>query len=178
MVTTSAKVTGWLLAAALVATAEPGAAQRPEAPLSGIWIADAAGELRRVEPAAGGLLRAPSPPPAPASMVVVLAVETFARSASGATAAAGLAVERVVRAVSGFGVSAREVTREPAVVRPRFEYRLLAAAWEKPRLLGYDVAQVVSVRTSNADRVGLLIDLAIQAGAPRVLDVAAEPPAR
>jgi uncharacterized protein YggE len=99
-------------------------------------------------------------------------VESFAETATGALSANDLSIQSVVRAVSGLGVSRREILLEPAFVEPEYE-RLgpLAGPGTRSRIVGFRALQVLEIRTGRRDRIGLLVDFAIGAGATRVLDV-------
>lgn len=135
---------------------------------SGIWIADDEGQLQRVQPAPGSFLRQQD---ASGDVRLVLSVESFAGSANGALSAGSLAVTRVLQAIAAAGVPGGAVESELAYLEPRFEYRILAGSWEKPRRTGFDAAHLVTVETANTAALGRVIDSAIGAGATRVLSV-------
>jgi len=139
----------------------------------GIWIADADGSLRHVPPVSRSVLR-PVQSNGAAPLQLVFTVESFAQSATGALAAAQLAITRVRHAVGATGVGAAEDEPELAYVEPRYERKLLAGTWEKPRRLGFDAAYLVTVRVGDPARTGLLVDAAMGAGATGVLSVASE----
>lgn len=130
----------------------------------GIWIADATGELRQVQPAGSFLQEGPEQ-----VRQIVFSVETFAHTATGALSAARLAVTRVHHALSQTGMVTRSVTAELAFLEPRYRERILAGSWEKPHRLGYDAGFVVTVALPVGLDVGRLVDAAIGAGATRVL---------
>ena len=158
-----------LVLAGLLGAAAGTAAQQPAEPVEpGIWIADASGQLQRVEPARQSFLR--DEDRWPGSVEVVLAVETFSRTATGALSAAELAVRRVGSAISRTGVASSGTTSELAYLEPRLQERILAGSWEKPRQLGYDAAYVVTVRVDRT-AVGRVVDAAVGAGATRVLEL-------
>lgn len=138
----------------------------------GIWVGDATGQLRKVEPSSS-FLRDPLRSAVPSGSVrVVLAVESFAESATGALSAGQLAVSRVIAAGSRLGATAVDVDGEAFVVEPRYERpRILAGSWERPRVVGFQSIQLVALQLANSRRLGLLIDTAVGAGATRVLDV-------
>ena len=137
---------------------------------AGIWIANGQGEMQRVQPSAASFLRQD----AAGDAELVLSVETFATSATGAIAAGNLAVTRVLHAVAASGVPGNGVSYELAYVEPRYRHRILAASWEKPRQLGFDAAHVITIRSANPATLGRVIDSAIGAGATRVLSVDAD----
>lgn len=139
----------------------------------GIWIADAAGSLRPVPPVSRSVLRQQQTNGS-APLQLVFTVETFAQSATGALAAAQLAITRISHAVGATGVGAAEGEAELAYLEPRYERKLLAGTWEKPRRLGFDAAYLMTVRVGDPARTGLLVDTAMGAGATGVLSVASE----
>ena len=143
-------------------------AQQPaDGQAPGIWIADATGVLRQVQPPSQTFLRNQ----APGAVRLVLSVESFAQSATGALAAGQLAATRVRHAISGFAIAGDGFAVELAYVEPRYQHRILAATWEKPRLLGFDAAYVITLQTTSSSNLGLLIDSAMGAGATRVISV-------
>lgn len=131
----------------------------------GIWIADATGELRQVEPATSSFLQVEPEP----VRQIVFSVETFAHTATGALSAARLAVTRVHHALSQTGMVTRSVTSDLAFLEPRYRQRILAGSWEEPRRLGYDAGFVITVAVPAGLDVGRLVDSAMGAGATRVL---------
>jgi uncharacterized protein YggE len=164
-----------LIALALAAPldAGPAAAQAsPDAEQPGIWIADASGALQEVAPARRSFLRTQDL--GPGATRLVLSVETFAESATGALSAGRLAVARVRQAVSSSGVAVAGITSEVAYVEPRYRQRILAGSWETPRRLGFDAAHVITLTAGSAARLGEVIDAAMGAGATRVIDVMPE----
>jgi hypothetical protein len=161
-----------LLTLAVSASMIPGSGAAQAAPTEdrGIWIADAGGNLRAVAPASSSFLRSRQGLGA-GSVRLVLSVETFAESATGAVSAGQLAVARVRRAVGASGVTVADVSSELAYVEPRYQFRVLRATWEKPRRLGFDAAHVITLSAASEARLGHVIDAAMGAGATRVLDV-------
>lgn len=161
-----------LLILALSVALAPTAVSGQAAPTddSGIWIADAGGTLRAVAPASTSFLRAGRGLGTDA-VRLVLSVETFAESATGAVSAGQLAVARVRQAVAASGVTVADVSSELAFVEPRYQFRVLRATWEKPRRLGFDAAHVVMLSAGSEARLGQVIDAAMGAGATRVVEV-------
>ena len=157
-----------LLSGLLCTAAGTAAQQQPQPAEPGIWIAAPGGELQRVEPARRSFLR--DAERWPGSVEVVLTVETFSRTATGALSAGELAVRRVGGAISRAGIASTGFSSEVAYVEPRLQQRILAGSWEKPRQLGYDAAYVVTVRVDRT-AVGRVVDAAVGAGATRVLEL-------
>ena len=156
---------------ALAAAAPTLQAQQPRA-RGGLWVEDASGRLRRWDPADADRA-ARSPGRAEARLTFL--VETFARTAVGALAANDLSAERVARALAGAGARPAGVTVEPPRVEPEYEGpRLLARPGERRRVAGFRAVRVVEVATDRVDRVGLLVDLAVGAGATRVLEASTD----
>lgn len=154
-----------LLLASLGLAANAAAQEAPPTPQGGIWIADASGALRQVEPATTTFLQQESG----RTRQIVLSVETFARTATGALSSGRLAVTRVRQAISQAGVVTDQIMSELAYVEPRYRVRILAGSWEEPQRLGYDAAFVVTIELPAGVDVGRLVDAAIGAGATRVL---------
>lgn len=154
-----------LLLAGLGLAASANAQEAPPTAPMGIWIADASGALRQVDPATTTFLRQDPR----RTRQIVLSVETFARTATGALSSGGLAVTRVRQAISQAGVVTDEMMSELAYVEPRYRERILAGSWEEPRRLGYDAGFVVTIELPAGVDVGRLVDAAMGAGATRVL---------
>jgi uncharacterized protein YggE len=151
------------LAGATAALGQQAALDEP-----GIWIADARGSLQQVPTAARSFLRQDA---AGEPVQLVLSVESFAESATGALSAGELAVLRVRRALSASGVSAASVSSELAFLEPRYRYRILPGSWERPIRLGFDAGYLVTVQGAGRARLGRIVDSAIGAGATRVLSL-------
>lgn len=165
-----------LLLLAAVATmtgaADGHAQQGPAAGEPGIWVAATDGELREVQPVTRSFLRDQDEAAGPVQMV--LSVETFATSATGALSAAQLAVTRVRSALSASGIAFSGVTSELAYLEPRIKHRILACSWETPRRLGYDAGYLVSIRGASPRLLGRAVDAAMGAGATRVLSLSSQ----
>jgi hypothetical protein len=156
------------LAVLALAAAAPAVQAQQPGPRAGLWVEDASGRLRRWDPSDE---RRAAPAARPAGARLAFLVETFARTATGALAANDLAAERVARALSGAGAAPGGIAVEPAGLEPEYERpRLLARPGERRRLAGFRAVRVVEVRTERADRMALLVDLAVGAGATRVLE--------
>lgn len=164
------KLRPFLFAAASLAIATGASAQGDAAQgRPGIWIASAAGGLREVQPIARSFLQTQDASTGPVQLV--LAVETFAQSAHGALSAAQLAVTRVRSALGASGIALSGISSEVAYVEPRLRHRILAGSWEQPRRLGYDAGYLVTVRGASPHELGMAVDVAVGAGATRVLSL-------
>ena len=86
---------------------------------------------------------------------------------------------RVRSALASTGIALSGITSEVAYVEPRIQHRILAGSWEKPRRLGYDAGYLVTVRGASPAELGMAVDVAVRAGATRVLSLGpdAAPPA-
>ena len=143
-------------------------AQQPRS-AGGLWIEDASGQLHRWKHTSRSpRLQSHRVPPTR----IVLVVESFAHTATGALSANDLSVGGVVRALSGLGISSRDVSLESAFVEPEYERPgPLTRPGTRPRIAGFRAQRVVEVRTERKDRIGLLLDFATGAGATRILEV-------
>lgn len=159
--------------ASLAGAADARAQQGPASGEPGIWIASADGELREVQPVTRSFLRDQDDDAGPVQ--VVLSIETFATSATGALSAARLAVTRVRSALSASGIASSGVTSELAYLEPRLKHRILAGSWESPQRLGFDAGYLVTVRGATPRLLGRAVDAAMGAGATQVLSLASQP---
>ena len=78
-----------------------------------------------------------------------------------ARAAAAAAMAAVLAAIEGAGVARLDLRTTLLSVAPRYDYR----ENEGPRLVGYDLANVVEVTIRDLDRLAGTIDGALEAGA-------------
>lgn len=165
--------TRWLplLVLALSAAASPVGGQQTSSSTPGIWVADASGQLRAVQPQPG--FASARQPASAARLRVVLEVESFAQSASGALAANQLAATRVIRATSVLAGATEAFMVSPAVVEVEYARRpTLARSWERPRQAGFRAITQVVMEAPDRQRLGLLLDAAMGAGASQVIAVA------
>jgi uncharacterized protein YggE len=164
---------GFLLVLLLLLPAA--ALAQPNEPLeqSGIWIADDAGLLRRVEAVPTSFLGTASRRVQPTETLrVVFAIESREHSATGALAAGDLSATRLIATLSRLGIGAGDIAQEIPHVRPIYERpRLLAGAWEHPRVAGYRAVRLVEVTGVDPQHLGLVVDFAIGAGATTVLSI-------
>lgn len=151
----------------------PATAQQRAGPSDGIWIADASGELRRVRPS-GGIRSAASgrEAPAPRGVRVVVGVESFAHSASGAVAANQLATRRVIGATASIAGATGASILHPTTVEVELAPRSpLHDPRKPPRRVGFQARTQVLLEVPDPRRLGLLLDAAIGAGATYILSV-------
>lgn len=107
---------------------------------------------------------------------LLLAVESTASNATGALAANRLDTERVRHALAGLRVPGTIIQPGETFMEVDYERQgpiaPRAGLWvQEPRVVGYRAVTVLVVHTSAPQRLGLLIDTAIGAGANRLLDV-------
>lgn len=148
-------------------------AQQRAGSSDGIWIADASGELRRVQPARGLLAAGQSRQVARTDVIrVVVEVESFARSASGAVAANQLATGRVISATASLAGATGASILHPATVEVELAPRsVLRHPRKPPRRVGFNARTQVLLEAPDARRLGLLLDTAMGAGATYILRV-------
>lgn len=162
-----------LVVALLVMATQPLTAQQPPVSSEGIWIADESGELRRVRPSGG--IRSPASAreaSGPRLVRVVVEVESFAHSASGAVAANQLATRRVIGATASIAGATGASILHPAAVEVELAPRSpLHDPRKSPRRVGFHARTQVLLQASDARRLGLLLDAAIGAGATYILSV-------
>lgn len=96
---------------------------------------------------------------------VSLGVETRAKTAAEASAANAQAVETVRAALISAGVAEEDITTSGYFVNVLYDYTTETADGFKA--LGYTVNNTVSVLVRDTDRVGAVIDAALDAGANR-----------
>lgn len=103
---------------------------------------------------------------------VDLGVQTFASTAQAAAEENARILERVIDALVAAGVPRDNIETRNYSVYPEYERpdpREMGG--QEPRIRGYRVNNTVSVMTDDLDRVGVLIDTALEAGANQVNSV-------
>ena len=101
----------------------------------------------------------------PDRAVVQLAVETVAPTAREATRSNTEAMGAVVSALDALGIRGGAVQTRSIGLNPR--YRRSPNA-DEPTIVGYQASNQLSVRVDDVDRIGTVVDAAIEAGANRV----------
>lgn len=92
---------------------------------------------------------------------VSLGVSTDARTASGALKANGAEMAKVISAIKGEGIAAADIRTEVVSLSPRYSQN-------GESVIGYTAANSVSVTIRSLDKVGGVIDAAVDAGANTV----------
>ncbi|MFO7894883.1 MAG: SIMPL domain-containing protein [Longimicrobiales bacterium] len=100
----------------------------------------------------------------PDRATIHLAVETTAGTAQEATRGNARAMTRVADALEGLGIPSSSIRTESIALSPRYQRQNV----EEPTIVGYHAANRISVRVDDVDRVGPVVDAAIDAGANRV----------
>lgn len=101
---------------------------------------------------------------APDLAEISLAVDTQEPTARAAGDANARAMERVIQALVAAGVPREDIETRGYTIFPEYTHRPDA----EPQIRGYRATNMVVVKTSKLDRVGSLIDTALQGGANRV----------
>ncbi len=105
---------------------------------------------------------------------VQFAVETTGTTAEEAGAANASLMERVIATILGSGVVRDDVRTSGYSVYPEYASTPRDDGMQPPQIRGYRAMNMVSVRTTNLDRVGALIDAGLRAGANRLHGVSFE----
>jgi uncharacterized protein len=90
-----------------------------------------------------------------------LGVATSQPTVGAARAAAADAMTAILAAVTGAGVDRRDVRTSTLSIQPRYEY----AEGKPPKLVGYDLANLVLITVRDLAVLGAVIDGALTAGA-------------
>lgn len=109
---------------------------------------------------------------APERAVIMLAVETEAPAAQAASQANAQSMERVLGALRGAGIAAADIRTVSYRIEPI--YAPQTREQTEPRITGYRAINMVRVQVDALDRLGQIIDTAIQAGANRVANLSFE----
>lgn len=104
----------------------------------------------------------------PDRAVVGLAVETLAPTAAEATAANAAAMDRVLAALARLGVPEARIRTTRIELRPQHERRRDGVP---PAIVSYQAMNQVMVQLDDMERVGAVVDAAVQAGANRVTGI-------
>jgi len=74
---------------------------------------------------------------------------------------AATVMSRILSAIDAAGVAKRDVTTAMLAVQPRYDYR----DGQTPKLVGYELSNVVAVTVRDLDRLGEVVDGSLNAGA-------------
>jgi uncharacterized protein YggE len=110
----------------------------------------------------------------PDMSTVNFAVETTGATAREASEANSNAMDAVVRALRGAGVTSEEISTSGYSLYPEYAMQTRDDPDATPRIRGYRASNQLSVRTRSIDSVGRLIDTGLGAGANRLNGVSFE----
>lgn len=105
---------------------------------------------------------------APDMAIVQVGVVTQAGSATEAREQNAAAMARLRSALEQAGVAAGDMSTSHFSLHPVYDY---GPNGREPRISGFQVEQVLQVKTKQVDKVGALIDAAVSAGANRISGV-------
>ena len=100
--------------------------------------------------------------------IVSSGVVTQAQTAAAALKANAAAMTKVLAAVKQAGIEERAVATSGIGVQPQYDYGNDSSNPRSPRLVGYEVRNVVTIRSRNVDRAGDLVDGLVQAGSNQI----------
>lgn len=103
----------------------------------------------------------------PDQAVIRLSVETFAKTALEATEDNAKKMNRMGKQLKRLGVAAPQIRTTQFVVDPQYDYK--DGRQKDPRPIGYRVHNTVEVDILDIEKVGQVIDGAIDAGANRIM---------
>lgn len=130
-------------------------------------VVPAAAEEARVPPSVtvigeGGVSAAPD------LAIVSSGVVTQAPTAAAALKANAAAMTKVLAAVKQAGIEERDVATSGIGVQPQYDYGADSSNPRSPRLVGYEVRNVVTIRSRAVDHAGDLVDSLVQAGSNQI----------
>lgn len=105
---------------------------------------------------------------APDAAVVSIGVSSDAKTAKDALAANTKAVAGIVEQVKAAGIEAKNLRTAQFSINPTYASRKRADGREVQEVVGYNVANVVSVRVAPIDKLGPLLDQVVQQGANQI----------
>ncbi|MEZ5924502.1 MAG: SIMPL domain-containing protein [Hyphomicrobiaceae bacterium] len=101
----------------------------------------------------------------PDRVLIMLGVQSEAATAREALDANSAAMRKVIEAVKAEGLEDRDVQTSDFSIGPRYEY---TQDGKPPRLVGYQVSNVVNIRVKDISRLGLILDKAVSEGSNQV----------
>jgi uncharacterized protein YggE len=100
--------------------------------------------------------------------IVTSGVVTSAGTAGAALKANAAAMSKVLAAIKAAGIEDRDLGTTGLTVQPQYDYGDGGSSPRAPKLVGYEVRNVVTVRSRAVDRLGDLIDALVQAGSNQI----------
>jgi hypothetical protein len=104
---------------------------------------------------------------APDAALVMTGVVTESDTAAAALKANSATLSKVVDAIRAFGVEAKDLQTSGLSLAPRYQLDKLSSG-ERQRIIGYTVANEISVRVRDLAKLGDLLDKVTVAGANRI----------
>lgn len=101
---------------------------------------------------------------APDRAVVSVGVQSTADTAQAALAANSEAMNRIFTSLRAAGIADKFIQTSNFTVQPRYDY----GNNSQPKLLGYDVINMVSVTVDDLTRMGALLDALVSAGSNQI----------
>ena len=106
---------------------------------------------------------------APDLAIVSIGVTSLADTAAAALAANSEAMRRVFAAMAEAGIAEKDIQTSNFMVQPRYDY---SKNEQPPRLIGYDVSNMVNVTVRKLDGLGGVLDRVVAAGSNQVNGIA------
>lgn len=100
----------------------------------------------------------------PDAAVITTGASSQAKTAGEALAANTKAVSEVIATLKAAGIDAKDIRTSGFSVQPQYSYPA-APSREQPRLIGFEVRNMVTVRVRDLSKLGALLDSVIQSGA-------------
>ncbi|HEX2993454.1 MAG TPA: SIMPL domain-containing protein [Anaerolineales bacterium] len=101
----------------------------------------------------------------PDRALIQLGVQSNGRTPKEVQARNTAMISRVVKALKGMGVEARDISTDRYVIQPLYE------DWDSLRIKGYRIFNVISITMRDVDKTSEAIAAAFQAGANQVVNV-------
>lgn len=105
---------------------------------------------------------------APDIATIRIGIETAGDTAAKALAENNGKASRMIDSLKAGGVAAKDIQTGQLSVQPRYADKQRAQPGEPPRIVGYRVANVVTVTVRKLDSLGPLLDRVVRVGANRI----------
>lgn len=105
---------------------------------------------------------------APDIATIRIGVETDGKTAAQAMAENNDKATRMIDSLKAGGVAAKDIQTGQLSVQPRYADRQRTQPGEPPRIVGYHVANIVTVTVRKLDSLGQLLDRVVRVGANRI----------
>ncbi len=101
----------------------------------------------------------------PDRVLIQLGVQSNGRTPREVQALNAAMISRVIKAVKGLGVEAKDISTDRYIIQPLYE------DWDSLRIKGYRIFNVISITLRDVDKTSEAIAAAFQAGANQVVNV-------